>query len=108
MMIQMVTLEMPEEAIAKLSVMQEIVCPLLADIALNDTRKQSGQGVNGKQETEGRGHEKKRQDIFQLTADVPAVKGSLMLFPLKRGEPLVYKTANEAFAWSKAAVEDVA
>ncbi len=63
-MIQMVALEMPEEAIAKLSEMQEIVYPLLADVALNDTRKQGGQGINGKKETEGRGHEKERQDIL--------------------------------------------
>jgi len=41
-MIQMVALEMPEEAIAKLSEMQEIVYPLLADVALNDTASRAG------------------------------------------------------------------
>ena len=106
-MIQMVALEMPEEAIAKLSEMQEIMCPLLTDIALNDTRKQGGQGVYGKQETQRCGHEKERQDILQLAADVPAVKGSLMVFPMKRVEPLVKKATNQALAWGKAAVEDV-
>jgi hypothetical protein len=38
-MIQMISLEMPEVAIARLSEMQEIVEPLFADIALHDTRK---------------------------------------------------------------------
>jgi len=38
-MIQMVSLEMPEVAIASLSEMQEIVEPLFANIALHDTRK---------------------------------------------------------------------
>jgi len=107
-MIQMVALEMPQKATAKLSEMQEIVYPLLADVALNDTRKQGGQGINGKKETEGRGHEKERQDILQLTADVPTVKGSLVVFPMKRVEPLVKKATNQALAWGKAAVEDVA
>jgi len=106
-MIQMVALEIPEEAIAKLSEMQEIVCPLLPDIALNDTRKQGGQGVYGKKETEGRGHEKERQDILQLAADMPTVKRPLMVFPMKRVEPLVKKASNQALAWRKAAVEDV-
>ncbi len=107
-MIQMVALEMPQKATAKLSEMQEIVYPLLADVALNDTRKQGGQGINGKKETEGRGHEKERQDILQLTADVPTIKRPLMVFPMKRVEPLVKKATNQALAWGKAAVEDVA
>ena len=106
-MTQMVALEMPEEAIAKLSEVQEIVCPLLPDIALNDTRKQGGQGVYGKQETQRCGYEKERQDILQLTTDVPAVKGSLVVFPMKRIEPLVKKAANQALARGKATVEDV-
>ncbi len=61
-MIQMVAFEMPEEAIAKLSEMQEIVYPLFADIALPDTRKEGGESADGKKETEGRGHEKEPQD----------------------------------------------
>src|SRR5258708_35049062 len=107
-MIQMVALEMPEEAIARLSEMQEIVCPLLPDIALNDTRKQGGQGVYGKQETQRCGYEKERQDILQLAADVPTIKRPLMVFPMKRVEPLVKKATNQALARGKAAVEDVA
>src|SRR2546429_4394227 len=106
-MIQMVPLEMAEVAIKKLSEMQEIVEPLFADIALHDSRKQCGQGVYGGQETQGHGHGKKRQDILQFTTDVPAVKRSLMVFPMKRVEPLVKKAANQAFAGRKAAVEDV-
>src|SRR5260370_3933894 len=96
-MIQMVALEMPEKAIARLSEMQEIVCPLLADVALNDTRKQGGQGITGKKETEGRGHEKERQAILQLTADLQTVKSPLMVFPLKRAQRLLKKAAHETF-----------
>jgi hypothetical protein len=106
-MIQMVPLEMPEVAIAKRSEMQEIVEPLFADIALHDTRKQGGQGIYGEQETQGRGHGKERQDILQLTTDMPAVKRSLMVFPMKWVEPLVKKAANQALTMRKAAVEDV-
>src|SRR5260370_42392138 len=72
--IQMVSLEMPEVAITRLSEMQEIVSPLFADIALHETRQQARQGVNGKQETQRRGDHKERQDILQLAADLPAVK----------------------------------
>jgi len=79
-MIQMVLLEMAEVAITKFSEMQEIMEPLFTDIALDDSRKQGGQGIYGEQETQGRGHRKERQDILQLAADVPAVKGSLMVF----------------------------
>src|SRR5713226_408646 len=106
-MVQVISLEMPEIAIAKLSEMHEIVEPLFADVALHDTRKQDGQCMRGEQETQGRGHCKERQDILQLTTDVPAVKRSLMVFPMKRVEPLMEKAANQAFAWRKAAVEDV-
>jgi hypothetical protein len=106
-MIQMISLEMPEVAIARLSEMQEVVEPFFADIALHDTRKQGGQSIYGEQETQGRGHGKERQDIPQLTTDVPAVKRSLMVFPMKRVESLVKKAANQAFAGRKAAVEDV-
>src|SRR5713226_4598883 len=106
-MVQVISLEMPEIAIAKLSEMHEIVEPLFADVALHDTRKQDGQCMRGEQETQGRGHCKERQDILQLATDVPAVKGSLMVFPMKGVEPLMEKAANQAFAWRKAAVEDV-
>jgi hypothetical protein len=105
--IQMVPLEMPEVAIAKLSEMQEIVDPLFTDVALHDTRKQGGQSIHGEQKAQGRGHGKERQDILQLTTNVPAVKRSFMMFPVKRVEPLVKKAANQALAWRKAAVQDV-
>ena len=37
--VQVISLEMPEEAIARLSEMQEIVGPLFCDITLHHTRK---------------------------------------------------------------------
>src|SRR5260370_27825600 len=106
-MIQVISLEVPEVAIAGLSEMQEIVDPLLADIALHHTSEQARQRINGEQETEGSGDYKERQDILQLATDVPAVKRSLMVFPMKRVEPLVKKAANQAFAGTEAAAEDV-
>jgi hypothetical protein len=106
-MIEMIALEMPEVAITRLSEMQEIMEPLFADIALHDSGKQGGERVNGKEETERRGYSKERQNILQLATDVPAVKRSRMVFPMKRVEPLVKKAANQAFAGRKAAVEDV-
>jgi hypothetical protein len=105
--VQVISLEMPEEAIARLSEMQEIVGPLFSDITLHHTRKQGWEGVHRKQETEGRGYEKEGQDIFEFTTNMPAVKRSLMVFPVKRVEPLVKKPANDAFARRKAAVEYV-
>jgi hypothetical protein len=105
--VQVISLEMPEEAIVRLSEMQEVVGPLFSDVALHDTRKQGWEGVHGKQKTARRGHQKERQDILQLAADVPAVKRSLMVFPVKRVEPLVKKSANDALARRKAAVEYV-
>src|SRR5467141_1411466 len=106
-MIQMVLLEMAEVAITKLSEVQEIMEPLFTDIALDDSRKQGGQGIYGEQETQGRGHRKERQDILQLTADVPAVKRTLMVFPMKRVKPLMKKAANQALTRRKAAVENI-
>lgn len=105
--VQVISLEMPEEAIARLSEMQEIVGPLFSDIALHDTREQSGQRVNRKEEAERRGYEKEGQDIFDFTTNMPAVKRSLMVFPMKRVKPLVKKSANDALARRKAAVEYV-
>ena len=106
-MIQVISLEMAEQGIAKLSEMQEIVEPLFANIALHDAREEGGECVDGKEETEGRGDKKKRQDVLELAADMPAVKRPLMVFPMKRVEPLVKEAANQAFARRKAAVEDV-
>jgi len=105
--VQVISLEMSEEAIARLSEMQEIVGPLFSDITLHDTCKQGWEGVHGKQETEGRGYEKERQYIFQLATNMQAVKRSLMVFPVKWVEPLVKKSANDALARRKAAVEYV-
>jgi len=105
--VQVISLEMSEEAIARLSEMQEIVGPLFSDITLHDTRKQGWEGVHGKQETERRGYEKERQYIFQLATNMQAVKRSLMVFPVKWVEPLVKKSANDALARRKAAVEYV-
>jgi hypothetical protein len=52
------------------------------------------QGVHGKQETEWSGHEKERQEIPQLTAEVPSLEGSFMvLLPVKSVEPPVKKAA---------------
>ncbi len=79
---------MSEVAIAKPSEVQKIVQPLFSNIALHHACKQSREGVHGKQKTEWRGDEKQRQDILQLTTDVPAVKRSLMVFPMKRVKPL--------------------
>jgi hypothetical protein len=93
-MIEMISLEMPEERNARLSEMQEIMEPLFTDIALHDTGKQGGESEHGKKKAEGRGHGKERQDILQFTADVPAVEGPLMMFPMKRVEPFVKKAAN--------------
>src|SRR3989440_4573544 len=92
-MVQVISLEMSEVAISKLSEVQEIVQPLFSNIALHNACKQSREGVHGKQETEWRGYEKDGQDIFELTANMPAVKRSLMVFPVKRVEPLVKKSA---------------
>src|SRR5258708_6971605 len=79
MMIQMISLEITEERNPGLSEVQEIVEPLFPDIALYNTREQARQGVNRKQETQGRGHRKERQDIPQLTTDMPTVKRPFMV-----------------------------
>ena len=93
-MVKMIPLEMPEEAIAELSEMQEIVSPLFNHVALHDTRQQRGKRVCGKQTTEQRRRDKQRQNIFQFAADVPAVKRPLMVFPVKRVESFVQESAD--------------
>jgi hypothetical protein len=105
--VQVISLEMSEVAISKLSEVQEIVQPLFSNIALHHASKQSREGIHGKQKTEWRGYEKEGQDIFEFTTNMPAVKRSLMVFPMKRVEPLVKKSANDALARRKAAVKDV-
>ena len=73
----------------------------------HNARKQGGQGIYREQKTQGRRHCKERQDIPQLTTNIPAVKRSLMVFPMKRVESLVKKAANQAFAGRKAAVKKI-
>jgi hypothetical protein len=106
-MVQMIPFQMPEERNPGLSEMQEIMEPLFADIALHDTGEQGGQGAHRKQETQRCGHKEERQDILQLAADVPAIKGSFMVFPVKRVEALMKKTANQAFPRRKTSMENV-
>src|SRR5260370_36631565 len=69
-MVQVGSLEMPEEPKPRLSEMQVIMEPLFADIALDDTRKQGGATENGKAEAKRLGHKKEREDSLQLPADV--------------------------------------
>jgi hypothetical protein len=106
-MVQMISLEMPEERNSGLSEMQKIMQPLFADIAFDDTCKEGRECVRGKEEAARRGHKKERQDILQFTADVPAVKRPFMVFPVKRVEPLMKKAANQALTGRKTAMEDV-
>src|SRR5260370_16903474 len=81
-MVQVISLEMSEVAISKLSEVQEIVQPLFSNITLHHARKQSREGVNGKQETEWRGYEKEGQDIFTFPTNIPAFNHLLIDFPL--------------------------
>src|SRR5258708_12554869 len=98
---------MSEVAISKLSEVQEIVEPLFSNIALHHASKQSREGIHGKQKTEWRGYEKEGQDIFEFTTNMPAVKRSLMVFPMKRVEPLGKKSANEALSPRKTPLQDI-
>ena len=107
-MTKMISFDVPEQTIAKLSEMEEVAGPFPTDTALDDTREQRGERGHGKEETEGHGHEKQRQDILQLATDVPSVKGAFMVLPVKRVEPLVKKAPNHALAWRNMAVEEVA
>lgn len=45
MVVQMIPLDMPEEAIAGLPEMQEVVRPLFTDIALHDARQKGRERV---------------------------------------------------------------
>src|SRR5260370_39965953 len=77
-MVQVISLEMSEVAISKLSEVQEIVQPLFANIALHDACKQSSEGVHVKQETEWRGYVNKGQDNFYLSTIHTAVTQALL------------------------------
>src|SRR2546425_10523679 len=78
---QVISLEMSEVAISKLSEVQEIVQPLFSNITLHHACKQSRERVHEKQETEWRGYAKEGQDIFELTTTMQAATRSLMVFP---------------------------
>src|ERR1700693_5413101 len=88
--------------------MQRIVQPLFADVAQYDAGKHDGQGIDGKQKADGRGHEKQRQNVLQLTADVTSIEGPLVMIPVERIKPLMQKPADHAFAWRKTAVQNIA
>src|ERR1700730_5664512 len=88
--------------------MQRIVEPLFADVALYDTSEYDGRGIDGKQEGDGRGNEKQRQNVLQLTTDVPSIEWPFVMFPVERIEPLMQKPADDASAWRKTAMQNIA
>jgi len=53
-----ISLQPPHVTISGLTEMEEVVEPLLADVALRNACEEYGQRVHGKKEAQGRGHSK--------------------------------------------------
>src|ERR1700730_5552955 len=87
--------------------MQRIVQPLFANVALHDTDEHDRHGIDGKQKADGRCHEKQRQNVLELTADVPSIEWPYTMNPMERIEPLMHKPP-DAFARRKTAVQNIA
>src|ERR1700730_10532792 len=88
--------------------MQRVVQPFFGDIALYDAGEQDGRGVKRKEKTSRGSEKKQRQNIFQLTADVPAVEWPHVMIRVKRIQAFVQEPADQAFAGWEAAVKDIA
>src|SRR5258706_1747079 len=106
--VQVIFLHPPKEGEPGIRKMQRIVKPLFADVALYDTGEYDGRCIDGKQKAGGRGNEKQRQNILQLTADVPSIEWPHVMIPMERIEPLVQKSADDASAWRKTAMQNIA
>src|ERR1700724_1976522 len=88
--------------------MQRIVQPLFATVALHDTDEHDRHGIDRKQKADGRCHEKQRQNVLELTADVPSIEWPYMMIPMERIEPLMQKPPDDAFVWRTTAVQNIA
>src|SRR5260370_25191958 len=88
--------------------MQRIVQPLFANVALYDPGEHDGRGIDGKQKTDGRCNHKQRQNVLHLTADVPSIEWVHVMIPMERIEPLMQKAPDDACAWRKTTMQDIA
>ena len=107
-MVQVIFLDAPKERESGIREVQRVVQPFFADIALYNPGEQDGQRVNRKEEADRDGDEKQRQNVFQFTADVPAVEWPHVMIPVERVEPLMKKFPDDAIAGGEATVQDVA
>src|SRR5260370_32005336 len=88
--------------------MQRIVQPLFADVALYDTGEHDGRGIDGKQKADGRCNENQRQNVLQLPANVLSIEWPHVMIPVEGIKPLMEKPPDDAFAWRKTAVQNIA
>jgi len=106
--VQVVFLQAPKEGEPGIRKVQRVVQPFFADVALHNTCKHDGRGVNRKQKTDRGCDEKQRKYVPQFTADVPSIERPHMVIPVERIEPLMQEPPDDAFARRKAAVQDIA
>src|SRR6266446_1831529 len=106
--VQVVFLHPPKQGEPGIRKMQRIVQPLFADVALYDTGEYDGRGIDGKQKADGHCNEEQRQNVFKLAADMHSIERPHVMFPVERIEPLVQKPADDASAWRKTAMQNIA
>ena len=107
-MVQVIFLYPPKEGESGIRKMQSVVQPLFADVALYDTGEYDGRGIDGKQKADGRGNEKQRKNVVKLAADVHSIERPQVMIPVERIEPLMQKPADDASAWRKTAMQNIA
>src|SRR4029077_11934046 len=82
--VQVIFLHPPEEGEPGIRKMQRVVQPLFADVALYHTGEYDRCGIDGKQKADRHCNEKQRQNVFQLTADVPSIEWPHVMIPVER------------------------
>src|SRR6266852_5513081 len=106
--VQVIFFHPPKEGEPGIRKVQRVVQPFFADVALYDIGEHNGRSIDWKQKADGRCNEKQRQNVLQLTADVPSIEWPHVMIPVERIEPLMQKPPDDAFAGRKTAVQNIA
>lgn len=99
-------LEAAEIGVPKIVEVYGVMDPLLKNIARDHARQQGRKRVDRGDKTYGCGDEKQRKQIPKFAVDVAAVKGPLVMIPMKWIEPLMQKSPEDSFPWSKMSVQN--
>src|SRR5258708_28666299 len=97
-MVKVIFLDAPEKRKPRIREVQRVVQPFFSDIALHNAGEHDRRGINREEKAYRGRNKKQRQNIFQFTANVTAIKRSLVMIPMERIEPLMQEPPDESFS----------